>query len=224
MPLPSYSDIAERLKDLAAERSEWAGIAMPIEDHTLITEPRYPYRFPNKPDETPADERHEVINRWFSKRLRGYVLVARDVKTGKSFAGLQPWNGTDMLLGTVSASIVWPIEAEEKAMEKLAGLLPEHQYRYYLLAGAIIETSKRSGIIYIFRKLRPTIAIKAWKGTMAVLGTLCLHPIGYYAETWAGVMVPTDDVIAHLLLMRGDEHHYWKQANQHAAWHPQSGI
>lgn len=59
---------------------------------------------------------------------------------------------------------------------------------------------------------------------MQILAALCLHPIGFYQGTWAGSMVPTDEVIAHLLLMRGDEPLYWRRANQHPAWSPLAGL
>jgi hypothetical protein len=56
------------------------------------------------------------------------------------------------------------------------------------------------------------------------LCALCLHPIGYYGDTWAGVMCPTDEVIAHLLMMRGSEEKYWANANQHPIDHPAAGV
>jgi hypothetical protein len=59
---------------------------------------------------------------------------------------------------------------------------------------------------------------------MRFLAALCLHPIGYYEDSWAGVMAPTDDVVAHLMLCRGDEHMFWRRANQHASWEQQAGI
>ena len=58
----------------------------------------------------------------------------------------------------------------------------------------------------------------------SVLCALCLHPIGYYDKTWAGVMCPTDEVIAHLLMMRGSEMKFWANANQHSVEHPAAGI
>lgn len=30
--------------------------------------------------------------------------------------------------------------------------------------------------------------------------------------------------IAHLMLMRGDEHLYWRRCNQHPVWVPQAGL
>jgi hypothetical protein len=37
-------------------------------------------------------------------------------------------------------------------------------------------------------------------------------------------MCPTDEVIAHLLLMRGSEEKYWANANQHPIDHPAAGV
>lgn len=32
------------------------------------------------------------------------------------------------------------------------------------------------------------------------------------------------DVIAHLALMRGDEHMFWKRSNQHPPYRPEAGL
>lgn len=40
----------------------------------------------------------------------------------------------------------------------------------------------------------------------------------------AGAMCPTDDVIAHLSLMRGDEKMFWRRCNQHPAYRPEAGL
>jgi hypothetical protein len=39
--------------------------------------------------------------------------------------------------------------------------------------------------------------------------------MGRYDGTFAGVMPPTDEVVADLLAMRGDEHFFWRKSNQH---------
>ena len=77
---------------------------------------------------------------------------------------------------------------------------------------------------YLFRKGRPTVALREVEEGSYPLCALCLHPIGYYGETWAGVMCPTDEVIAHLLMMRGSEEKYWANANQHPVDHPAAGV
>ncbi len=58
----------------------------------------------------------------------------------------------------------------------------------------------------------------------SVLCALCLHPIGYYGDTWAGVMCPTDEVILYLLMKRGSEEKYWANANQHPVGHSAAGF
>ena len=81
-------------------------------------------------------------------------------------------------------------------------------------------------VLSAFRRLKPTVAISL-KGTdksPRILCALCLHPIAYYEDSWAGAMCPTDDVIAHLALMRGDEAMYWRRANQHPPWRPEAGL
>ena len=37
-------------------------------------------------------------------------------------------------------------------------------------------------------------------------------------------MCPTDEVIAHLLMMRGSEEKFWANANQHPIDHPNAGV
>ena len=79
---------------------------------------------------------------------------------------------------------------------------------------------------YLFRRLRPTLALRfnAADGRIRLLAALCLHPVGYYERSWAGAMTPTDDVIAHLLLMRGCEAKFWARAEQHPDWDPAAGL
>ena len=133
-------------------------------------------------------------------------------------------------LCTLGASDAWDIDAEIKAMEKLAGMLSERQWRHYCLTGSFLETSSRSRLTYVFRRSRPTVVLtprsKWWRPTdeMRCLAVLCLHPVGYYDQTWAGCMVPSDDVIAHLLSMRGDEAYFWRKANQHPPSAPEAGL
>jgi hypothetical protein len=78
--------------------------------------------------------------------------------------------------------------------------------------------------IQLFRKGKPTIAIRQDEEGGHPLCALCLHPIGYYGDTWAGVMCPTDEAIAHLLMMRGSEEKFWANANQHPIDHPAAGV
>jgi hypothetical protein len=114
--------------------------------------------------------------------------------------------------------------AEARAMMNLADRLSEVQADSYVLNGSFVETSKRSKVKYIFRKGYPTIAMVQKGELMQFLAALCMHPLAYYENTHCGAMTPSDDVLAHLLFMRADEHGFWKNSNQHPLWDTRSGI
>lgn len=220
------------IRDLAQSRGEWAGIPMPMDSHDLVIEPTYPRAealmavkrvLTGEPGDDISDVK--MRNRFWSQRYRCWAFIYE--RDGKVTYGLMPkGNAADRLIHTLGASDAWGIEQEKNAVDTLGTLLRHRQFKQYLLTGMFMERSKRSGVHYLFRRLRPTLAItERGKGSrLKVLCALCLHPIGYYADTWAGSMTPTDDVIAHLMLMRGDEHMFWRRANQHPAWDPNAGI
>lgn len=214
-----------RLKRIAAHAGEWAGLPMGIDGEELVIEPSYRWaHIFNKP-ERENKFGYKIRNVLWSTRFRCHVAIY-ERRDGK--VECQPLvgsgNSITMELSTMGCSVVWGIEQESKALQLLGQHIRHHAFKHYLLTGQFIESSKKSGVTYMFRKLRPTIAMKEKKGAMCVLATLCMHPIGYYKGTWAGAMCPTDDVIAHLMLMRGDEAMYWRRCNQHAAGHPASGL
>ena len=121
-------------------------------------------------------------------------------------------------------------EAEMRAMESLKKRINHRQWESYVLSGIFPERSKKSDLRYFFRKGYPTLAVSYREGIMPgakggrVLCALCLHPIGFYQGTYCGMMCPTDEVICHLLMMRGDEHKYWASCGQWQATDPRSGI
>ena len=224
-----YADLRGRLGRIAEFQREWAGIPMPIEGTPLVIEPTYPHAkelaiIGQKPDEDEPDgAKHR--NTFWSWRWRCHIAVyEHEGKIG--------WGRTDAsnhlgeALGVLSVADAWGIEQEQKALKLLGTLVKHRAFKQYLLAGMFIETSKRSGVSYIFRRLRPTLALRPGKDgeSMRILCALCLHPIAYYAGTWAGAMCPTDDVVAHLMLMRGDEPMFWRRANQHPPFVHQAGI
>lgn len=203
---------------------------MPLEGLPLIVEPNYPnaekfmelYR---KPDQ--SDPNVTIRNCFWSMRLRGDVYIFDEGDKVK-VAVLRHFHALSHLINTLGASDAWGIEQEARAVQLLGTLVNHRKFKQYMLTGMFLERSKRSGVTYLFRRLKPTIAIDARneaEGKSArILCALCMHPIAYYAESWAGAMCPTDDVIAHLMLMRADEHMYWRRCNQHAPDRPQAGI
>ena len=222
-----------------AER-DWSGLPVPIPGLDLILEPRYKHkslsefrwrecydehgiRLPLDEEPSPKPSGYTWINSWWNDRLRLNIIVLKD-KQGHARFTVKFEERLGFTIRTLEAAAAWPVEAEQKAQKKLAGLITQELFDLYLLTGHFAEDSKRSQVTYLFRKGRPTIAFRQWEEGTVMLCALCLHPIGYYGETWAGVMCPTDEVIAHLLMMRGSEEKFWANANQHSLDRPSSGL
>lgn len=226
------ADLRRKLGLVAKVKQEWAGIPMPLEGERLVIEPTYPYAAglsaigANTEARDPDLAGAERINSWYSESQRMYVHVVR-LKDGRITAAVAPaGNGVSKLLSTLGCSAAWGIEQEAKAVELLGTLLGHHAFKCYLLTGTFLESSKRSGVTYMFRRLRPTLAIVPTRDgqNTRMLCALCQHPIAYYEDSWAGAMCPTDDVIAHLMLMRGDEPMLWRRSNQHPASRQEAGV
>ena len=200
---------------------------MPLDGQRLVIEPTYPRAEALSKIGAPAHVPHEfddatIRNRFWSWRYRSRIIIWEH--EGKIQWGKEPGvHHFAQDLATLAAVDAWSIECESNAINTLARLLSHVQFKHYMLTGTFLEKSKRSGVHYMFRRLRPTVAMGANKtGSLNILCALCLHPIAYYHGTWGGSMVPTDDVIAHLMLMRGDEKMFWRRANQHAT--PEAGL
>lgn len=209
---------------------------MPIDGMRLIIEPTYPDGAAlaeiGAPKANPDADLEGVVlrNTFYSTHRRCDVYVFHEPRAGgKVRHGLVPAvHGFTQILNTLGASDAWGIEQESNAVELLATLVTHRQMRHYLLTGTFLERSKRTGLTYMFRRLRPTVVIDA-RGEddgkqPRIMCALCMHPIAYYSGSWAGAMCPTDDVVAHLMLMRGDEPMLWRRSNQHASHRPEAGL
>lgn len=215
------------LELLGEHAKEYAGIPMPIEGYRLSVHPSYRFhdalRPIDEPDPDPEAEKFMLMNTWTTRRGRT-VMVVRN-SSGRSLAyTVESPKAIDYAANTLGLMTAWTIDAEIKAMSKLADLVSRHQMNLYIMTGSFIETSRRSGVSYLFRRLRPTVAMRDGQNGIRVLAALCSHPIGYYQNTHGGSLVPTDDVVAHLLMMRGDEAAFWKLSNQHQPGTPQAAI
>lgn len=202
---------------------------MPLDGERLAIEPRYPFAkalgsIGKKEDVEPVD--YKVRSSFWSAWRRCHIVIFEEADGRITHGAIPSVHGLGKQLRTLSCSDAWGIEQEATALETLETLVSERAFRQYLLTGSFIETSKRSNIAYMFRKLRPTVAIRSDHATekTSIMCCLCMHPIAHYEESWAGAMCPTDDVIAHLMLMRGDESMYWKRATQHPAYRPEAGL
>lgn len=224
-----FAPLRDGLRAIARSRGDWAGIPMPLDGLPLVIEPKFPnaaglMEIGRKPEDEEDLVGIVQRNEWWSRRLRGHVVIWTE--KGKLCWGVVPaGNHLKMDMEAILASAAWGLEQEQNALKLLGTLISHQQFKKYLLTGMFLETSPRSGVGYLFRKLKPTIALRSNDdGPTRILAALCLHPIAHYAGTWAGGMCPTDDVVAHLMLMRGDEHMFWRRANQHAPDRVEAGI
>ncbi len=116
-------------------------------------------------------------------------------------------------------------ETELRAMDSLKKRINARQFDHYVLSGVFPERSPRSDIHYFFRKGLPTLACSFHGYEQGrVIAALCLHPLGYYQGSHVGLMCPTDEVISALLMMRSDEHFFWRSSGQWSASDSRSGI
>ncbi len=219
-----YTTLRNRLGAMADAVDEYAGIPVPIEGEPLVCSPAY--RFASVLGRQPAeDDGPKIRNSFWSSRYRCHLSIIDDERGRPAVAVHVGSAGTiDKLMHTLGCSDAWGVEQEANALQLLAGHLRHRQFKQYLLTGSFLESSPRSGVTYFFRKLRPTIALSCRSGPVRVLCALCLHSMAHYEDSWAGAMCPTDDVIAHLMLMRGDEPLFWKRANQIPPNRPEAGI
>jgi hypothetical protein len=243
MPTPDEKDemqdaLGRHYAEKAIALGEWGGIPLPVPGAHLVMEPGYPFegiettrgllrfRRPSHPAEGPVGQ-ERVFNRWYSRRLDRMVSIIGTEARRRAVVepGLDNL-GLDMALETMVVAGGWSSRAERRARQRLRTLISPGHDRAYELTGGFLERSRRSGVVYLFRRLRPTLALRhvAAEERVRVLAALCLHPVGHYERSWAGAMTPTDDVIAHLLLMRGCEARFWARAEQHPSWDPASGL
>lgn len=223
--MESFDDCAgirNVLRKLATDKREWAGIPLPLDGEDLVVEPSYPFADAITTAVKVVPEKMDLRNQFWSHRYRCDIFVWNE--GGKVVWGAMPNHRLTYDLHTMGCSAAWGVEQESNALQLLATLVRHQTFKKYLLTGMFLETSKRSGITYMFRRLRPTVALTHSNGSPSILCALCMHPIAYYAGSWAGAMCPTDDVIAHLMLMRGDEKMFWRRCTQHQQYRPEAGL
>lgn len=238
--LVTLAQASRSLAQAHLAQGDWSGLPIPVIGLELVLEPRYKHKALSEfrwkecynedgvrevLEEEPAPKPSEYTraNSWWNERYQLNIIVLKD-KNGRARFTIQFEDRLAFVIRTLDAASAWPIEAEQKAQKKLASLISQELFELYFLTGHFPEMSKRSQVTYLFRKGRPTIALRQSEEGSSLLCALCLHPIGYYGNSWAGVMCPTDEVIAHLLMMRGSEEKFWANANQHPLDRPTAGL
>lgn len=226
----NHATLRNMLRSIAGEKQLWAGIPMPLEGERLVVEPRYPHAQAlmamcgGKAEADPDAEKWRVRSRFWSTRKSGEILILEDAQGSIEWGYVPGIHHLDYDLRTLGCADAWGIEQESNAVKTLANLVSHRQFKQYMLTGSFLERSRRSQVTYLFRRLKPTVAIVAKNEKTKILCALCAHPIAHYAGSWAGAMCPTDDVLSHLSMMRGDEALYWKRSTQHPAYRPEAGL
>jgi len=229
---PSWQELRQITDRVAKSEREWAGFPMPIPEAALVVADKHPAfaRLNGVQLGVPArkvPKRCEFINSWYSKAWKAFIYLWRE--NGRTEWGPVMADGHGALVGSwltmVGISMTMDVDAERRAMETLRTLVSPQMARAYEITGRFFETSKRSGVKYLFRRLAPTIAFRISDGDRGpgecrFLAALCLHPIAYYEALPMVAMCPTDDVIAHLVMMRADEVMFWRKSNQHGVDSP----
>jgi len=246
LPVLTYAQIGQGINRwLYDHEHEWCGFPMPLPNTRLIVEDNHPHakRIADLQAALTDDEDYVaeqsvaaegpfvwLVNTWRTtwRGVTGRVLIVR-LPDGTTDWGFEPdlvtRNG--YLFRVFDGADAWSVEAERRALDRLRTLIPERKWAQYFMVGGFVEPSTRSGLRYWFRRQRPTVVFRRAREAdeeLSILCALCLHPVAYYEHTWCGAMVPTDDVIAHLLMMRSDEHKFWGRANQHSAIDPEAGL
>lgn len=229
-------DRASGLRNVLGEfADDLGGIPLPIPGMGLTLHPGFPaargladiFEKPRDAPNVPSGTFRRNI--FWSTRRRGYLHIwseGGELEKGGTLKWhlLKANSRLELELRTLRASFVWGARQEWKANEKLCEHIGVERFKCYALTGMFEEHSARSKLLYVFRRSKPTIAISSRTGESKILACLCLHPIGYYKGSFAGAMVPTDDVIAHLLMMRTDEAAFWRKANHHSFDRPEAGL
>lgn len=220
----NYQQTRLIVQKMAHEAGEWAGIPTPIDGESFVVESRH--RLVGMMEDDIADPDVVPINHWRYKGGRQTVYVWKTATSKARVSLVSDGSVLSKEFKTATCVVGWSLRAEYVAMNFLHRLLTPTEMKSYIMTGMFIEKSAKSGMYYLFRRLRPTVACRPTLdgNDIRIVSALCLHPVGYYRGTWAGALCPTDDVIAHLLYMRGDEHGYWKHANQIPPEAPEAGI
>lgn len=243
---PSYEwgDV-EQMLNLAGIH---CGIPLGIDEEEVVTNMPFLKRMQEEFGTAPIDHRipeylemgegvrWRHIHTWeTSRQYRGkfwVVAIFQDEATKKIVKLMEPVKKSqerlDVFMKTGAMRSQYCLtETELRAQEKLFRELSDSQKDQYIVMDSFVETGK-SGVRYYLRKNRPTLAFRTieveGQEVDHFLASLCLHPLAYYRNCWAGALPPSDEVLVHLLMIRSDEKYYWRKANQIPIDQPSSGV
>jgi hypothetical protein len=186
--LVTLAQASRYLAEQHLAKQDWSGLSMPVIGLQLVLEPRYKLkalsefrwkecydgngvRLPIDEEPPPALSEYVSVNSWWNARYQLNIVVLKD-KQGRARFSIKLDDRLAFTFRTLEAAVAWPLEAERRAEKKLASLIPEDLFELYLLTGHFAELSKRSQVTYLFRRGRPTIALRQWEGGTVLLCAL----------------------------------------------------
>ncbi|MFZ4774577.1 MAG: hypothetical protein ACOYM3_04395, partial [Terrimicrobiaceae bacterium] len=131
--LLTLSEASRHVAEQRVGHKDWSGLPIPVPGLSLVLEPRYQHKGlesfrwkecydengvrQESPDE-PMQELTEFrwINSWWNSRYQGYIKVAHSPE-GRARVAFSPVDRLSLTLRTLDAASVWPIEAEQKALQ-----------------------------------------------------------------------------------------------------------
>ncbi len=224
--IPEYQDMRDSIRANRFEEEK----SRAIETGTYVAE--------DWVQDVEVDDPWELYNSWECNdpkrsygRLKVCIFKHRD--TGEKMHQVKALTSGSiqsryLLENTLDRSIRYHDHtAEKKANRNLRKQLRPAQIRQLDLTGCFAEGKTKSGLLYVLRKGKPTLAyrrqVKPKKG-LCFVAALCTHPLAYYGKSFAGFMVPSDELLAHLAFIRADEYTFWKKANHHNSFDELSGF
>ena len=78
----------------------------------------------------PEESGLEIVNSWWNSRCQLTIFVVKD-KQGRAQLRVGCEDRLTFTIRTLDAAAVWPVEAERKAQERLAGLIPADAFELY---------------------------------------------------------------------------------------------
>lgn len=209
-----WDEVRRRLNKIATARGEWAGIPVPVAGCKVVCaneRQRFAELWPSLPGES--------VNSWHVQRAFRVFMFEHDGK--RTGTVINYWaERLDALFDTIRARRAVLPDAEMTAFVALLGHLNDTQARDYVVSNMFMERGRRSGLLYLFRRGLPILTFRTSEETVEPRAALCLHPLAYYENTHAGVLPPSDEALALLLMLRADEPYLWRKANQMTIRHP----
>ena len=222
-----YAGMLRVFNESAKEKGDYAGLVFPNGRRAALAEPRPSWAPVWDAAVEPEPDREPAL---FLNRIHGWGGVLTMYRTkaepdvGRGYLKRPPVERLYLTIQGLGDRKALLAEAELRALPRLLASLSAIQAEQYILSGCFLERSERSGVCYLFRRGLPVVALRVTETSCTVLCALCSHALGYFEDSPAGLMPPSDDVLTLLLMMRADETYLWRKCVQHDIRDPRAMV